>query len=77
VDLTPYEDGEFVKRPGDTFWLASAVSPSRDGVDLLTVVSHELGHALGFDHLAGTGSSRELMSPTLETGERRPPPPSR
>jgi hypothetical protein len=37
-------------------------------MDLLTVVMHELGHVLGLPDLGG--SSHNLMSETLPTGER-------
>jgi hypothetical protein len=38
-------------------------------MDLLTVVEHELGHALGFEHSAGPG----VMEPTLAPGVRLTP----
>jgi predicted Zn-dependent protease len=40
-------------------------------VDLLTVVSHELGHVLGLDDLDAL--SEALMSGTLERGVRHKP----
>ena len=40
-------------------------------MDLLTVVSHELGHTLGLEDI--DASSGSLMSETLERGLRREP----
>ena len=43
-----------------------------DRVDLLTVVTHELGHLLGFEH----GDEDDLMGETLGLGERHLPAPA-
>ena len=40
-------------------------------MDLLTVVSHELGHMLGLEDVSPSDGS--LMSGTLESGLRREP----
>lgn len=63
VDRTPLDDHEFITLPGVT---DASVSPS--GMDLLTVVSHELGHLLGFEH-----SDDGLMNSTLAPGVRLTP----
>lgn len=59
VDPTPGDDSEFT-------------TPSNQGeqhrMDLLTVLEHELGHLIGFDHQA-TG----VMEDTLATGTRKMP----
>ncbi len=46
-----------------------ASSPVRGGVDLLSAVTHELGHVLGFDH----GDPFDVMGATLAPGVRRVP----
>jgi hypothetical protein len=60
VDPTPGDDSEF-----DADGQALAGSDAEGDIDLLTVVTHELGHVLGFDH--GTGP---IMADTLSTGVR-------
>jgi hypothetical protein len=61
IDPTPAGDEEF----------AGPVDPAvLDRIDLLTVVSHEIGHTLGLEDLEG---SNGLMNGTLETGVRREP----
>jgi hypothetical protein len=60
VDPTPTNDSEFV--------LASADSPARNHVDLLSVVAHEMGHALGY--LDESDSSGSVMSDSLALGVR-------
>ena len=56
ADLTPNDDAEF--QPGGA--VASRM-------DLLTVLAHELGHLLGFEHDSKPG---HLMSETLAPGMR-------
>ncbi len=61
VDPTPFEDSEFA--PG------AVDGPAAGRVDLLTVVAHELGHALGLD----SNASDRLMGEFLPVGVRRLP----
>jgi hypothetical protein len=63
IDPTPGTSAEFT--PG------SPDSAVIDRIDLLTVVSHEIGHTLGLDDLDASLDS--LMSGALETGVRREP----
>src|SRR5262249_44702770 len=59
VDPTPHDDSEFTT-PGD--------QGERNRMDLLTVLEHELGHLLGFEH-----ETDGLMAQTLTVGTRRDP----
>ena len=65
VDYSPLLDEEFFGQ-GPTLTAADG-SAAADRIDLLSVVLHELGHVLGFDH----GSS--FMDDTLASGTRRLP----
>ncbi len=51
-------------------WYTDLNAPAADRVDLLTVVSHEIGHVLGYGHSDVAG---ELMYETLTPGTRRLP----
>ena len=61
VDRTPWDDSEFLL-PGD--------QGEQNRIDLLTVLEHELGHVLGFDH-----ATDGLMAETLAAGKRLAPSP--
>ncbi len=67
IDPTPAVDDEF-ERIGSGESLGASDSVASDSVDLLTVVSHELGHVLGLRDLDLLADS--LMSGTLEKGLR-------
>ena len=59
VDRTPWDDSEFTT-PGN--------QGERNRVDLLTVLEHEIGHLLGYDHEEGG-----VMQETLAAGTRLTP----
>ncbi|MEM8790522.1 MAG: matrixin family metalloprotease [Pseudomonadota bacterium] len=58
IDETPADDAEF----------ASDGYGGPDGMDLLTVTMHELGHVLGFEH--SDAGSRDYMMPFLDPMQR-------
>ncbi len=59
VDPTPHDDREFT---------TSGNQGEQGKMDLLTVLEHEVGHLLGFDHTA-----QDLMNATLAPGIRETP----
>jgi hypothetical protein len=69
IDETPYDNVEFIY-DGENGGLTAALdSEAEGGIDLLTVVTHELGHVLGLEDVDTEG--QDLMSDTLATGVRR------
>ena len=71
VDPTPASDGEFTIKASATELRAQASSPALQRMDLLTVVMHELGHVLGFEH--HLDAVADVMSLSLALGVRRLP----
>jgi len=71
VDATPHDDEEFSGLPATGL---TAIEPDAlEGVDLLTVMAHELGHLLGLDHVE---LETDLLAETLARGQRRLPTPA-
>jgi hypothetical protein len=71
IDPTPSVDGEFALRLNFDERAALPGSPSYGRIDLVTVVEHELGHLLGYEH-----GSIDLMNETLAAGARINPAPA-
>lgn len=71
IDRTPLMDEEFQSLTSRG--LAATNPLAVGGVDLLTVVLHELGHALGWEDLAGEQHAAHLMAETLAPNLRRLP----
>ena len=71
IDTTPEDDAEFQGQAADGSLMALGDSDAYGLIDLLTVVTHELGHVLGFDHVDPTLDADDLMRATLDAGERR------
>jgi hypothetical protein len=57
VDPTPWDDAEFAT-PGD--------QGEQHGMDLLTVLTHELGHLLGYDHAEDGVMEESLLAGTRQ-----------
>jgi hypothetical protein len=67
VDTTPRDDVEFGLVGGGAGLLAMPTSAASGRMDLLSVVLHELGHVLGYEHGL---EAHSVMSATLDAGER-------
>jgi hypothetical protein len=70
VDPTPQTSAEFTQTSPTSF-RATATSPAAGRMDLLTVLSHEVGHVLGFKDLDATIAPDNLMAGMLGAGQRR------
>ena len=66
VDATPSDDTEFELVLATGRLAANLQSPAYDQIDLLTVLVHEIGHVLGFEH----GDQLEVMDAKLGVGQR-------
>jgi hypothetical protein len=71
VDPTPADNSEFAVQTSAGLQAGSG-SPAAGRMDLLTVILHEEGHALGLGDLPAAGSA-DVMAATLFPGVRRLP----
>jgi VCBS repeat-containing protein len=70
IDYTPSDNSEFLPTANPNEWIAKASSEAAGKMDMLSVLLHEYGHALGFEHSA---NSQDFMATTLSPGVRRLP----
>jgi hypothetical protein len=71
VDSTPADNAEYHFVNSLAEWLAHAQGPAAGGMDLLTAITHELGHVLGFGDQPVQPQATNLMANTLAVGVRR------
>ena len=71
IDSTPADNSEFASDVAPTQLEATPGSPAYGHVDLLTVIEHELGHALGLPDMQDTTDMDHVMDEELGTGVRR------
>ncbi len=74
-DTTPDESSEFLPSSIATEWVNPIEGPAAGRIDLLTVITHELGHLLGLGDLDPQAHLGQLMSATLPPGVRKLPVP--
>lgn len=70
IDYTPYLNDEYLPTSNPNEWIAKEGSAAYGKMDLLSVLLHEYGHALGLEHSADSG---DYMATTLAPGVRRMP----
>jgi Bacterial Ig domain/Matrixin len=70
IDTTPSDNSEYLPTSNPNEWVAKAGSAAAGKMDMLSVLLHEYGHALGIDHSA---DGHDYMGTTLTAGVRRLP----
>ncbi|MDF1811583.1 MAG: cadherin domain-containing protein [Verrucomicrobiales bacterium] len=72
VDESPFDDGEFDFAESSTVF-RDTDGEAKYGMDLLTVMMHEMGHVLGLEDIYDSFQDDSLMYGGFEAGERRLP----
>lgn len=71
IDPTPLDNtDDYLPTSNPNIWQAKAGSEAAGKMDMLSVLLHEYGHALGLEHSADSG---DYMAATLQPGQRRMP----
>ena len=70
IDTTPSDNSEYLPTSNPNEWVAKAGSAAAGKMDMLSVLLHEYGHALGINHSA---DPNDFMGTTLTAGVRRLP----
>ncbi|OIR01051.1 matrixin [mine drainage metagenome] len=70
IDPNPAANTDFLPTSNPNVWIAAPGSAAAGKMDMLSVLLHEYGHALGLDHSA---NPNDFMAPDLQPGERRLP----
>ncbi|MBI5429000.1 MAG: matrixin family metalloprotease [Nitrosomonadales bacterium] len=70
IDTTPGSNEEYLPTSNPYEWVAKAGSAAEGKMDMLSVLLHEYGHALGIDH---STDGHDYMATTLTPGVRRMP----
>ena len=68
VDATPWDDHEFIYDAEGSVLRATSSAVAAQAVDLVSAVTHELGHLLGFEH---DEHESHFMHHELAVGERK------
>ncbi len=72
IDPTPSDNSEYLPTSNPNEWVAKAGSAAAGKMDMLSVLLHEYGHALGIDH---NPDAHDYMGTTLTAGIRCLPTP--
>ena len=71
IDPTPLDNSDdYLPTSDPTVWKAKAGSAAAGKMDLLSVLLHEYGHALGLEH---SGAASDFMAASLQPGVRKLP----